>query len=155
MIGVNLTGVWNTVRATVPQMVAQGTGGSIVITSSSAGLKGVPLLGPYTAAKHGVVGLMRSLARELGEHSIRVNTIHPTGVDTPMGVNDAMFKIFRPELEHPTFEDFEPSLRAVNILPIAVVDPVDISNALLFLASDEARYITGVALPVDAGTTAK
>jgi SDR family mycofactocin-dependent oxidoreductase len=155
MIGVNLTGVWNTVRATVPQMVAQGNGGSIVITSSSAGLKGVPLLGPYTAAKHGVVGLMRSLARELGEHSIRVNTIHPTGVDTPMGVNDAMFKIFRPELEHPTFEDFEPSLRAVNILPIAVVDPVDISNALLFLASDEARYITGVALPVDAGTTAK
>lgn len=153
MIGINLTGVWNTVRATVPQMIEQRTGGSIVITSSSAGLKGVQLLGPYTAAKHGVVGLMRTLALELGQYHIRVNTLHPTGIDTPMGVNDAMFKIFRPELENPTREDFEPALAKLNVLPVAVVDPVDISNALLFLSSDEGRYITGVTLPVDAGTT--
>ncbi len=155
MIGVNLTGVWNTVRAAVPRMIEQGTGGSIVITSSSAGLKGIPLLGAYTAAKHGVVGLMRTLALELGKHGIRVNTLHPTGIDTPMGLNDAMYKLFLPDLENPTRADFEPALAAVNVLPVAVVDPVDISNALLFLSSDEARYITGVALPVDAGTTIK
>jgi len=155
MIGVNLTGVWNTVRAAVPQMIEQGTGGSIVITSSSAGLKGTPLLGAYTAAKHGVVGLMRTLALELGQHGIRVNTLHPTGIDTPMGLNDAMYRLFRPDLENPTRADFEPALAGVNVLPVAVVDPVDISNALLFLSSDEGRYITGVALPVDAGTTIK
>jgi SDR family mycofactocin-dependent oxidoreductase len=151
MIGVNLTGVWNTVRATVPTLIDQGDGGSITITSSLAGFKGTPLLGAYTVAKHGVVGLMRTLALELGRHQIRVNTIHPTSVDTPMGLNDTMFKLFRPELEHPTRADFEPTMVEKNVLPVATVDARDIANALLFLASDDARYVTGVTMPVDAG----
>jgi len=155
MIDINLKGVWHTTKAAIPHMIAQGTGGSIIITSSTAGLKGTPNLGPYTASKHGVVGLMRTLAIELGEHSIRCNTIHPTGVATNMGLNDAIFKLFLPDKESPTREDFEPLMRALNILPVACVEPVDISNAVLFLASDEARYITGVALPVDAGALTK
>lgn len=151
MIGVNLTGVWNTVRAAVPAMIEQRAGGSITITSSLAGFKGTPLLGAYTVAKHGVVGLMRTLALELGKHHIRVNTIHPTSIDTPMGLNDTMFKLFRPELEHPTRADFEPTMIEKNVLPVATIDPREIANALLFLASDDARYITGVTMAVDAG----
>jgi SDR family mycofactocin-dependent oxidoreductase len=154
-IAVNLTGVWNTVRAAAPLMIAQGTGGSIVLTSSTAGLKGTPNLASYTAAKHGVVGLMRTLALELGKYQIRVNTLHPTGVATPMGLNDAIFRLFLPDLAEPTRADFEPIMAALNVLPVACIEPVDVSNALLFLASDEARYITGAALPVDAGALAK
>jgi SDR family mycofactocin-dependent oxidoreductase len=155
MIGVNLTGAWNTARAAIPQMIEQGDGGSIVITSSLAGFKGTPMVGGYTAAKHGVVGLMRTLALELGPHSIRVNSIHPGGIDTMMGLNEAWYRYFLPELESPTRADYEPIMRRINVLPVAVVEPVDIANAFLFLASDEARYITGVTLPVDAGALAK
>lgn len=155
MLGVNLTGAWNTVRAAIPRMIEQDEGGSIVIISSLAGLEGAPLIGAYTAAKHGVVGLMRTLALELGPHRIRVNTIHPGGIDTVMGLNDAWYRFFLPELESPTRQDYEPIMRRINALPVAVVDPEDIANALVFLASDEARYITGVTLPVDAGAFAK
>lgn len=155
MLGVNLTGAWNTVRAAVPRLLEQGDGGSIVITSSLAGFKGTPTVGGYTAAKHGVVGLMRTLALELGPHGIRVNTIHPGGIDTTMGLNDAWYRYFLPELESPTRADYEPIMRQITALPVAVVDPEDIANALLFLASDEARYITGVTLPVDAGALVK
>lgn len=102
-----------------------------------------------------VVGLMRALALELGRHNIRVNSIHPTQVDTPMIQNEPTWQLFRPDLEHPTREDFVPASQAMNVLPIPWVEPVDISNAVLFLASDEGRYLTGVALPVDAGTTVK
>jgi (+)-trans-carveol dehydrogenase len=98
---------------------------------------------------------MRTLALELAPHMIRVNSIHPTQVDTPMIMNEATYGMFRPDLERATREDFEPASQAMNALPIPWVEAVDISNALLFLASDEARYITGVALPVDAGCLVK
>jgi (+)-trans-carveol dehydrogenase/(-)-trans-carveol dehydrogenase len=155
MIDINLTGVWHTVKAGVPHLLAGKNGGSVILTSSAAGLKGYAQIAHYVAAKHGVVGLMRSLAQELGPQGIRVNSIHPTQVDTPMIQNEGTYRIFRPDLENPTREDFEPASASTNILPIPWVEPVDVSNAVLFLASDEARYITGATLPVDAGCVIK
>jgi (+)-trans-carveol dehydrogenase len=143
MIGVNLTGVFTTVRAAVPAMIAAGNGGSIAITSSSAGTKGMVNLGHYSAAKHGVVGLMRTLANELAPHFIRVNTLHPTGVNTPFINNDHIRGFIE---AHPTW-----STNMQNALPVDQIEPVDVSNAIVWLASDEARYVTGVCLPVDAG----
>ena len=155
MVDVNLTGVWHTAKAAIPHVAAGGRGGSIVLTSSAAGLMAYPNIAHYVSAKHGVVGLMRTLALELAPQFIRVNSIHPTQVDTPMIQNEATWRLFRPDLDHPTRADFEPASQAMNALPVPWVDPVDISNAVLFLASDEARYITGVALPVDAGCLIK
>jgi SDR family mycofactocin-dependent oxidoreductase len=155
MIDINLSGAWRTTTATIPHLIAGGRGGSIIITSSVAGLKGFQNTSGYVSAKHGLVGLMRSLALELAPHMIRVNTLHPTQVDTDMIMNDATYKLFSPDLASPTRDDFAPLSQAMNALPIPWVQPVDVSNALLFLASDEARYITGVALPVDAGGTTK
>jgi (+)-trans-carveol dehydrogenase len=152
MIAVNLTGVWHTTKAATPHLIANG-GGSIVLTSSTAGLKGFPNFAHYVSAKHGVVGLMRTLALELAPHMIRVNSVHPTSVHTDMIDNDATFRLFRPDLEKPTVEDAKGTFQSMNALPIPWVDPRDISNAVLFLASDEARYITGITLPVDAGST--
>jgi (+)-trans-carveol dehydrogenase len=150
-IGVNLTGVWNTCSAAIPHLIRGQRGGSIVITSSALGLRGMQNATAYSAAKHGVVGVMRTLARELGPHRIRVNTIHPTQVDTPMIMREATYKVFVPELENPTREDFAARSQGMHELPVPWVDPIDISEALLFLVSDPGRYITGVALPVDAG----
>ena len=110
MIDINLTGVWKTIRAAVPPMIERGRGGSVIITSSVAGLFGFPNLAHYPAAKHGVVGLMRTLAQELAPHMIRVNTVHPTTVDTPMVNNDAIFGLFRPDLEHPGRDDMAEAL---------------------------------------------
>ena len=155
MIDTNLTGVWHAAKAAIPHLIAGGRGGSIVLTSSAAGLKAYANAAHYVSAKHGVVGLMRTLALELAPHMIRVNSLHPTQVDTDMVMNEFTFKLFSPDIEHPTIEDFGPASQAMNALPIPWVEPVDISNALLFLASDEARYITGVTLPVDAGTVIK
>jgi (+)-trans-carveol dehydrogenase len=155
MLDINLSGVWRTAKAAIPHLKAGGRGGSIVLTSSDAGLFAFPNIGHYVSAKHGVVGLMRTLALELAPFSIRVNSIHPTQVDTPMIQNERIYRLFAPDKEHPTKEDFIPVSQAMNALPIPWVDPVDISNALLFLSSDEARYITGVALPVDAGAAIK
>ncbi|MCK8671597.1 mycofactocin-coupled SDR family oxidoreductase [Rhodococcus sp. HM1] len=155
MIDVNLTGAWNTAVATVPHLIGGGRGGSIIFTSSVAGLKGMQSVAHYSASKHGVVGLMRTLAQELAEHKIRVNSVHPTQVDTPMIQNDGTYRIFRPDLENPTRADFEPASQSVNLLPIPWVESIDVSNAVLFLASDEARYITGATLPVDAGLLVK
>jgi (+)-trans-carveol dehydrogenase len=109
----------------------------------------------YVTTKHGLVGLMRTLALELAGASIRVNSIHPTTVNTDMIRNDATYRLFRPNLEHPTLDDAADAFLRLNALPVKWVEPVDISNALLFLASDEARYITGVTLPIDAGCTIK
>lgn len=141
----NLTGVWNSMTVAVAHLIANG-GGSIVATSSTAGIKGLPFLAPYVAAKHGVVGICRSLANELAKHKIRVNTVHPTGVDTPMvaglgGLEPIINK--------------EPELGSifVNTLPVEIIEARDISNAVLFLASDEARYVTGLEFTVDAGNT--
>ncbi len=152
-IDINLTGVFKTVKAAVPHMLANG--GSIIMTSSVGGIKPYPNVGNYISAKHGVVGLMRSFAVELGSRSIRVNSIHPTHVNTPLLMNDTTYRLFRPELENPGPEDLKPVCQSFHFLPIPWVEPEDISNAVLFLASDEARYITGITLPVDAGSLLK
>ena len=154
MIDINLSGVWRTCKAAIPHLIANN-GGSIIITSSGAGLKGFPNFAHYVSAKHGVVGLMRTLALELAPHSIRVNSLHPTNVNTDMIQNEAMYKLFVPGSENPTREEFAAVSQSMQALPIPWVEPVDISNALLFLASDEGRYITGVTFPVDAGITQK
>ncbi|OBF37422.1 3-ketoacyl-ACP reductase [Mycolicibacterium peregrinum] len=153
MVDINLTGVWHTTTVAIPHILAGQRGGAIVLTSSAAGLKGYAHISHYTAAKHGLVGLMRSLAVELAPHRIRVNSLHPTQVDTPMIQNEGTYRIFCPDNPHPTRADFEIASTATNKLPVPWVEAEDVSNALLFLVSDNARYITGAALPVDAGTT--
>ncbi len=151
VVDINLTGVWNTVRAVIPHMIERGQGGSIVITSSTAGIRGFAHTAPYSAAKHGVVGLMQSLANELAPHWIRVNTVHPTNADTPMLQNEGTYRLFMPEIENPGREDLANMMSAVSVLPIAWVDAKDVTAAVLWLVSDEARYITGVQLPIDGG----
>lgn len=155
MLDVNLTGVWRTCKAAIPHLVDGGRGGSIVLVSSIAGLRGLVSVGHYTAAKHGVVGLMKSLANELAPHRVRVNTIHPANTRTPMIENPATMRTFCPGVENPTQEQFEAGLQSMHLLPVAMIEPEDIANASLFLASDESRYITGVTLPVDAGHCVK
>jgi (+)-trans-carveol dehydrogenase len=156
MIDINLTGVFNTVRATLPSMVERGQGGSVVLTSSTAGLRAYANTAHYTAAKHGVIGLMKVLAQEAGPHRIRVNAVCPTTVRTPLVINDATFELFAPHLEHPTEDDVREPFESLNILPgVAWVEPSDVSDAVLFLCSDAAKFITGVALPIDAGNIVK
>ncbi|MQA03783.1 MAG: mycofactocin-coupled SDR family oxidoreductase [Streptosporangiales bacterium] len=155
MIDINLTGVWHACKAATPHLVAGDNGGSIVITSSAAGLMAHPNVAHYTSAKHGLIGLMKTLALELAPKSIRVNAICPTTVGTEMILNEPTYRLFRPDLESPTVDDAVEAFMTLNALPVKWVEARDISNALLFLASDEARYITGVALPVDAGCVIK
>jgi SDR family mycofactocin-dependent oxidoreductase len=154
MIDINLSGVWKTIRAAVPPMVEQRRGGSVIITSSVAGLFGFPNLSNYSAAKHGVIGLMRCLTQELAPHMIRVNTVNPTTVDTPMVMSDGFFRLVRPDLEQPGRADMGDAFTGLNALPVPWVEPIDISNAVLWLASDEARYVTGIVVPLDAGALA-
>jgi SDR family mycofactocin-dependent oxidoreductase len=153
-IGINLTGVWNTVKAALPHLIAGG-GGSVILTSSVLGLKGGANSVHYSTAKHGVVGIMRSVASEFAAHRIRVNSIHPTLVNTIMIQNEQVYALFDPDNPHPSRESAAPVFQTINALPVPWVEPADISNAVLFLASDEARYITGVTLPVDAGAMIK
>ena len=155
MIDINLTSQWRTVKAAVPAMLELGNGGSIIFIASTNGIRAVPGNGHYTAAKHGVIGLMKTLAQELGERGIRVNAVCPTGVNTKMLINDEMFKLFRPDLESPEFSDAEAGLRGLNLIPVSTVEPVDVSNAVLWLASDQSRMLTGSVIPVDAGNLAK
>jgi len=153
MLDVNLTGVWHTCRAAAPHLIARGAG-AMILTNSIAGLRGLVGVAHYVAAKHGVVGLMRSMANELAPHNIRVNCVHPTNVDTPMIQNDVVSTAFRPDLNRPpTRAEFADAARGMNMLGVPWVDAVDVANAALFLASDEARYITAITLPVDAGAT--
>jgi len=154
-IDINLSGVWHTVKAAVPAMIEADRGGAIVITSSTAGLKGMANIAHYTAAKHGLVGLMRTLANEVAPHRIRVNTVHPTNVATDMILNDSTFRLFRPDIANPTQDDMIDAMTALNALPVPWVEPVDVANAVAFLVSDEARYVTGAALPIDAGCVIK
>ncbi|MGI9125706.1 MAG: mycofactocin-coupled SDR family oxidoreductase [Mycobacterium sp.] len=150
VLDVNLTGVYNTVEVAMRPMIKQGDGGAIVLTSSVAGLVGIgaPIAGSlgYTAAKHGIVGLMRVYANVLAQYSIRVNSVHPAGVDTPMIDNDFtrswLDGLAQQNLGGPDMS---------NALPVQTLDPEDIANAVHWLVSDAARYVTGVALPVDAG----
>ena len=155
MIDINLGGVWKTVKAGVPHILAGGRGGSIILTSSVGGLKAYPHTGHYVAAKHGVVGLMRTFAVELGAQNIRVNSVHPTNVNTPLFMNEGTMKLFRPDLENPGPDDMKVVGQMMHTLPIGWVEPEDIANAVLFLASDEARYVTGVTLPIDGGSCLK
>jgi len=155
MLGVNLTGVWHTIKATVPHIRAGGRGGSIILTSSTAGLMAIPNIGHYVAAKHGVVGLMKTAALELAQDNIRVNSVHPTSVNTDMIQNAATYELFAPDLEpaQRTKEVIGERFQAMNVLPIPWVEAVDISNAVLWLASDQSRYVTGLELKIDAGQT--
>jgi NAD(P)-dependent dehydrogenase (short-subunit alcohol dehydrogenase family) len=155
MLDVNLTGVWRTCRAGIPHILDGGRGGSIVLISSIAGLRGLVSVGHYTAAKHGVVGLMKSLANELAPHNVRVNTVHPANTRTPMIQNPATMRTFCPGDDKPTQERFEAATQSMHLLPVPMIEPEDIAAACLFLASDESRYITGVTLPVDAGHCVK
>ena len=152
VVAVNMTGAFYTAKVSIPHLLAGGRGGSIIFTSSTAGLRGFAgeagsLLG-YSASKHGLVGLMHSLANYLAPHQIRVNTIHPTGVRTKMVLNEVMLEWLE---NHPV------AVRAhlENPMPVDMIEPEDVSAAVAFLASDEAKWITGVALPVDAGFTNK
>ena len=153
VIDINLTGAFNTARAVVPQMLQAGNGGSIVFTSSAVGIKPIQNFSDYVASKAGVIGLMKTMALELGPHKIRVNAVCPTIVGTDMIWNDRLYELFRPDLDHPGLADVEPLFRANTALDIPWVEPADVSEAIVWLASDAARYITGVVLPVDAGTT--
>jgi SDR family mycofactocin-dependent oxidoreductase len=155
MIDINLSGVWRAAKAAIPHLKAGGRGGSIILTSSDAGLFAYENISHYVSAKHGVVGLMRTLALELAPDFIRVNSVHPTTVNTDMVQNEGTYKLFRPDLENPTKDDFAAAAVAMNALPIPWVEPVDISNAVLWFASDESRYVTGVPLAVDAGAAIK
>lgn len=153
MLDVNLTGVWHTCTAAIPHLINRGAG-SIVLVNSIAGLRGLMGVAHYTAAKDGMVGLMRSLAIDLASHAVRVNSVHPTNVDTPLIQNDSVRSAFRPDLNRPpTKDEFAEAASRMNMLAVPWVDPLDVANASLFLASDEARYITSVSLPVDAGST--
>jgi SDR family mycofactocin-dependent oxidoreductase len=156
MIDINLTGVFNATRAALPSMVERGEGGSVVLTSSTAGLRAYANTAHYTAAKHGVIGLMKVLAQEAGPHRIRVNAVCPTTVRTPLVINDSTFQLFAPHLENPTEDDVREPFESLNILPgVAWIEPEDVSDAVLFLCSDAAKFITGVALPIDAGNIVK
>ena len=155
MLDVNLTGVWQTCKAVIPSMIEAGRGGSIILTSSGAGLKGTANIAHYVSAKHGVIGLMRTLANELAPQMIRVNAVCPGVVRTDMVINESTFGLFRPDLENPGLEDAKEIFLALHMLPVEWLEARDISNAVLWPASDEARYVTGVALPVDAGALQK
>ncbi|MDZ7882633.1 MAG: mycofactocin-coupled SDR family oxidoreductase [Mycobacterium sp.] len=151
IVDTNLLGVWHTIATTAPSMIRGGIGGSMVLISSMQGLVGRGGDGSaatfaYAASKHGVVGLMRSAAYAYGSHNIRVNTVHPTGVATPMIFNEHMAQMFAANPQG--------TAMAGNLLPVPYVDPQDVTNAVLFLISEGARYMTGSTLPVDAGFAA-
>ena len=148
LVGINLKGVWQTAKAAIPTLIEQGTGGSIILTSSTAGRKGLPFKAHYSAAKHGVVGLCGVLAAELGEYDIRVNTIHPAGVATAMVTDPHLQDLInsKPETLGPIF---------MNTLPHMFMKPEDIASSVAFLASDESRYMTGSQVVVDMGNTAR
>jgi SDR family mycofactocin-dependent oxidoreductase len=151
MIDINLTGVFNTVRFAIPQMMERKSG-SLVLISSTCGVKALGWMPHYNAAKHGVMGLTRSLALDLGPYFVRANAILPSTVNTPMIMNEPSYKIYRPDLENPTREEAMSGFYAHNAMPMPYVEPEDVSEAVLFLASDASRYITGIGLPVDLGT---
>jgi (+)-trans-carveol dehydrogenase len=154
-VDINLTGVFHTLKAGCRTMVEQNEGGAIVITSSTAGLKGFWGAAAYNAAKHGVVGLMRSAALEFAPNNIRVNSVHPTSVGTPMIVNDVFPTLARHDLPNPTMDDVAEFLTPQQPLGIPWIDAQDVTEAILWLCSDEARYVTGVTLPIDAGALLK
>ncbi len=160
VIDTNLTGVWNVCRAAIPHLIEAGRGGSLVLTSSAASYVGTPNLAHYSAAKGGIVGLMQSLAVELGPHMIRVNSLHPTTVRTPMAINQSVFELFLPgsglSAESASDEDeARGAFMGLNAMPVPWVESEDMANAALYLCSDAGRYVTGTQLRVDAGAGVK
>jgi (+)-trans-carveol dehydrogenase len=155
VIDTNLNGVWRTIKAVAPSMIGYGKGGSIIITSSIAAFKGSPNSSHYAASKAGLIGLMHSAANGLAPHNIRVNTLHPTGVATEMIQSPASLKRFCPNVESPSLTDLRGAFSNANSLDIPWLEPEDVSDAVLWLASDEAKYVTGIALPIDAGALNK
>ncbi|WP_328396685.1 mycofactocin-coupled SDR family oxidoreductase [Nocardia sp. NBC_00416] len=151
MIDINLTGVWKSLKAAVPRVIDGGCGGAVVITSSLAAIYANENTAHYSASKAGLVMLMKVLAKELAPHNIRVNTVHPTTVATEMILNDATYRLFRPDLASPDRADFEEAARTLNRLPVAALEPEDITATVLHLVSDDARYITGTTQLIDAG----
>jgi SDR family mycofactocin-dependent oxidoreductase len=156
-IDVVLTGVWHTAKAAIPILKAQNSGGSIVLTSSSFGIKGIQHMSHYVAAKHGVGGLMRTLALELAPHNVRVNTVNPTTVNTDLVQNAATYALFSPEVPEAerTIEAVKPKFAMNTALPVPWVEVEDVAEAVHFLLSDASRYITGLELKIDAGQTVK
>jgi SDR family mycofactocin-dependent oxidoreductase len=154
MLAVNLDGVFNSMQAVLPAMTAQ-TYGRIIATSSVVGRTGAPNIGHYVAAKWGVIGLVKSLALEVAEMGITVNAVCPTSVDTPMIQNEAFERLFLPNIDHPTRDQVEEAYRALNPMPTPWLDPSDVSAGVVFLASDEARYITGETLMIACGWNAR
>jgi NAD(P)-dependent dehydrogenase (short-subunit alcohol dehydrogenase family) len=151
VIDTNLTGMWHACKAAIPHLVEGGRGGSIVIISSTGGLKGIPFAAHYSSAKHRVVGRMGTLALELAPHFIRVNSVHTSTVNTDIVQNETFHRLAAPGLDNPGRQDMSGASMAMNALPVPWMEPADISDAVLFLASDEARYVTGVTLPVETG----
>lgn len=144
-LDINLTGMWNTIRAVVPSMIEAGNGGSIIATSSAAGIKAVPGCGHYCATKFGVVGMINALAVELGEFGIRVNSVHPYGTDTPMGNDVSMYQILQ---DHPQYiHSFSPGALPTDSL----IKPDQISDIVVWLASDASSLITAAQIPADKG----
>jgi SDR family mycofactocin-dependent oxidoreductase len=152
---VNLTGVFCTVKAAMPHVLRTGEGGSVILVSSMAGTKGLTNLAAYTAAKHGLAGLMKVMANEYGRYGIRVNSVHPNTIATDMIQNEATYRLFRPDLDHPTRADAEPAFAGLNSFGVPFIDPVHVSNAVVFLASDESLYVSGAQLPVDAAAAVR
>ena len=151
VVDINLTGVWLTAKAVLPTMI-EASAGSIILISSGAGVKALPHAADYAATKAAVIMLSKVLALENAEHGIRVNCITPGNVDTTLGVNEILFKLFRPDLPNPTREDMQPVVESMSPLRTKPwLDPRDIADAALWLNSAEAANITGIMLPVDQG----
>jgi SDR family mycofactocin-dependent oxidoreductase len=154
-IDINLTGAWHAVKAAVPTLIQQKQGGSVVFIGSTEALKGAENMSSYAASKHAITGLMTSLARELGQYNIRVNSVNPTCVDTNMIQNPYVWGLFRPDLENPTREAVEDSFAGTHILPVPWMEPVDVSRAIVYLVTESGRYITASTLTIDAGFIVK
>lgn len=155
VVEVDLTGVFLTAKAAIPHIKRTGEGGALVLISSALGLRGNPNTVAYTAAKHGVVGLVKVLAQELAADRIRVNSVHPTNVDTTLIQNESAYKLFRPDLENPGRDDVAPAFQSLNLLPVPWIQPEDVAEAVLYLAADSGRYVTGGTHRVDAGWNTK
>lgn len=155
VISVNLTGVFHTAQATFPWLKQNQTGSSVILASSSAGIRGGAETSAYTAAKTALVGLAETWAHELGPYGGRVNSTHPTAVGTDLVLNSENLRRYRPDLDDPAPEDMIESFKKGKLLDVPWIDPRDVANAVLFLASDESRYVTGTHLPIDAGSTVR
>ncbi|MFC4948137.1 mycofactocin-coupled SDR family oxidoreductase [Pseudonocardia sp. GCM10023141] len=154
-IDVNLTGLFHTVKAAAPAMIEAGYGGAMVLTGSISGGKGWANMAHYCSTKFGLIGLMRVMAIELAPHGIRANVVSPTNVDTQMFMNPVIKKLFAPHLDDPDREEWRAVAKTMHLLDIGWVEPADISAAVRWICSDEARYVTGTTLPVDGGALAK